>query len=268
MKKIATGFVALAAMMGTSALAADMVTKAPPPPPPLPAWSWTGLYIGIDGGGGWGHESWLDNNGIPPGCAAVPPTPSTCPVSFRPDGGIFGGHVGVRYQLNNNFVVGVEGRAAWADLRDTDSLPNANFPTLSETLRVRSLYSITGQVGYAWNQALLYVKGGWAGADTNWHANAPTAVAPNTPFTASQSENNDGWTVGVGVDYKIWNNVIAGIEYDHYDLGYAGFLAPVSNGGTPAFVTNTSRLTIDSVVGRLSYQFNWAGPLTAPMVTK
>jgi len=242
MKNITLGItIAVGALVGTQAMAADMPVKAPAPPPPVVA-TWTGLYIGINGGGGWGHESWLDNNGSPVGCAVTPPTPSTCPVSFGMSGGILGGQIGYRYQFNS-VVIGIEGTANWAGLQATDSLPNASFPTLTETLQVRSLYTVTGQFGYAWNQTLLYVKGGWAGANTNWMVSSPTAVAPATPFTGSQSENNNGWTVGVGLDYKIWNNLIAGIEYDHYDLAYGGFLVPVSNGGTPAFITSPSRLT-------------------------
>jgi outer membrane immunogenic protein len=266
MRKSLLGLAAIGALLAGPAMAADlsMPLKAPPAPP-APVYSWTGIYLGINGGYGWAHENWMDNNGTPVGCDNTPPIPSTCPVSFSPDGGIFGGQIGVRYQLNSNFVIGVEGTADWADLNGTVSLPNAEFPTLSETLKVRSLYTATGQVGYAWSQALLYVKGGWAGANTNWMANAPTAVAPDTPFTSSNNENNNGWTVGVGLDYKIWNNWILGIEYDHYDLAYSAFTAPVSNGGTPAFVTNPSRLTIDAVVGRLSYQFNWAA---APIATR
>lgn len=66
--------------------------------------------------------------------------------------------------------------------------------------------------------------------------------------------------MGVGLDYAFWNNFVAGIEYDHYDLGYSPFTTPVSNGGTPA-VVNPGRLTVDAVVGRLSYKFNFGGPI-------
>jgi outer membrane immunogenic protein len=268
MKKSLLGLVAISALIGGPAMAADMPLKAPPAPVAPPAYSWTGFYLGINGGWGEARENWLDNNGsIPPGCGVgVGFASATCPVSFRPDGGIFGGQIGYRYQLNSNFVIGVEGTAAWADLDQTISLPNANFPTLAEEFKVRSLYTATGQVGWAgWNQALLYVKGGWAGANTNWLVGSPTAVAPNTPFTGAHSENNNGWTVGVGLDYAIWNNFVAGIEYDHYDLGYSAFTTAVSNGGTPAFIASPSRLTIDAVVGRLSYKFNWAA---APIATR
>jgi hypothetical protein len=57
---------------------------------------------------------------------------------------------------------------------------------------------------------------------------------------------------------------VAGIEYDHYDLGYSSFTAPVSNGGQAA-VANPGRLTVDAIVGRLSYKFNFGG---APIATR
>jgi len=244
-------------------MAADlrMPVKAPPAPI-VPVFSWTGLYLGINGGWGWGKENWLDNSSV--GC------PPCVGVSHSPDGGIFGGQIGWRYQFSNNIVIGVEGMAAWADLNNTVSTASIYFPTETETLKVRSLYSATAQLGYAWNQALLYVKGGWAGANTNWTVNAPTGagVIPGvpgtfTPFTAANSQNDNGWTIGVGLDYALVHNFVVGIEYDHYDLAYSGFTAAVSNGGTAFIVQNPSRLTIDSVVGRLSYKFDFGGPVAA-----
>jgi outer membrane immunogenic protein len=214
----------------TAADAADLAVKAPVYKAPIVMpFSWTGFYAGIQGGGGWADESWLDNN--PP---VVP--------NFKASGGIFGGQVGYRWQTGP-FVFGVEGSAAWADLSDTLTAGAA-----TETFKVRSIYTATGQVGYAFDRWLPYVKGGWAGAET--HAFAADAAA-----SASHSEFNNGWTVGGGLDYAITNNIVIGVEYDHYDLGFKDFTAPASNGGTPLIVTNSSRLTVDSVVGRLNYKF-------------
>ena len=50
-KNAAIRFVAIVALMGTPALAADMAVKAPPPPVAAPTYSWTGFYIGGDIGG-------------------------------------------------------------------------------------------------------------------------------------------------------------------------------------------------------------------------
>jgi len=229
MKRVFVALAAVAAFgFASAASAADMPTKAPMAPPPV-AYNWTGLYVGINGGGAWGREDWLDNAiGAP---------------SFRPNGGEFGGQLGYRYQWNQ-LVLGVEGTWDWAGLRDTVS--SAAF---TEEFKVKSIYTVTGQVGWAIDRWLPYVKGGWAGARTSLDLGGPV--------TASNSQTNNGWTVGGGVDYAIWQNWILGIEYDHFDLNYGAFTAPVSNGGAPLIVTSTSRLRIDQVVGRLSYKFDW-----------
>jgi outer membrane immunogenic protein len=106
----------------------------------------------------------------------------------------------------------------------------------------------TGQLGYAWDRWLAYAKGGWAEASTHLFVNGPV--------TASNSQDPNGWTIGGGVDYAVWPNLIFGVEYDHFSLNYKPFVAPVSNGGAPLVVANTSRLTLDQVVARLSYKFN------------
>src|SRR5437899_6524911 len=49
MKKFLAG-VALTALLGGSAMAADMAVKARPYAPPVPMWSWSGFYLGINGG--------------------------------------------------------------------------------------------------------------------------------------------------------------------------------------------------------------------------
>jgi len=101
------------------------------------------------------------------------------------------------------------------------------------------------------NRWLIDVKGGWAGATSEQNVNAPA-------FTALNSQSSGGWTLGGGMDYAVWQNLILGIEYDHIDLGYSNFTAPLSNGGIPPFiVSNTSRLTADQIAGRISYKF-WA----------
>jgi outer membrane immunogenic protein len=234
MKLLLVCSVSLAIVSG-SALAADMSVKAPIAPPP-PVFSWTGLYLGVEGGGGWGRENYLDNSTVafPPGTA----------ISQSPDGGIFGGVLGFRYQAGQ-FVFGIEGTGAWADL--TSSVNPAPVPI--DSFNVRSLYTATGQVGWAINQALLYVKGGWAGGSVN------TSIArPTTGGFASQSQSDDGWTVGAGLDYAVWQNFVLGVEYDHFDLGYGPF-STVGVLGSTYVVGTTSRLTIEQFVGRLTYKF-------------
>jgi outer membrane immunogenic protein len=239
MKKLVAVAAAIAAFgFASAASAADMPAKAPVYKAPIaaPTYNWTGIYVGINGGIGWGREDWTDNVviGFPPGS----------PVSLRPDGGVFGGQVGFRWQWNQ-LVLGIEGTWDWAGLRDTVT-PAAG---ITEEFKVKSLYTATAQVGWAWDRVLIYAKGGWAGATTSAELNLGTTV--------SNSQSVSGWTVGGGVDYAVWQNVIVGVEYDHFDFNYDPFTAAFPPPGTPWIVTNTSRLTVDQVVARLSYKFDW-----------
>jgi outer membrane immunogenic protein len=229
MKKLMIGCAAVAALFSLdTAYAADLSRPVPQyykaPVSVPPPFSWTGFYLGLEGGYGWGRESYTDN--------------VLGPVDYRPQGGILGGVLGYRYQIGQ-FVLGAEGSAAWADLNDSVTGGGIN-----ETLKTRALYTATGQVGYAIGQVLLYAKGGWASAYIHNDINAPGALV------ASNSQNANGWTVGAGVDYALWQNVVLGVEYDHMDLGYNGFTTP------GLVVASPSRYTIDQVVGRLTYKFN------------
>jgi outer membrane immunogenic protein len=257
MKLLLVSTVTLAIVSGP-ALAADMDVKAPIAPPP--AFSWTGLYLGGEGGGGWGRENYTDNStalGFPPGALVFAPGTA---VRQSPRGGIFGGVLGFRYQAGQ-FVFGVEGTAAWADLTSTSmtaftptgfggTLAGTLAPTpVTDSFKVRSLYTATGQVGWAFDQALLYAKGGWAGGSVDM-----SFAIPATGEFVSQRQSDGGWTAGVGVDYAAWRNLVLGVEYDHFDLAYGAFSTVGILGNTYA-VTNPSRLTIEQVVGRITYKF-------------
>jgi outer membrane immunogenic protein len=232
MRKLALGSAAAAAVIVVgSAQAADL-----PPAPAMvqPVFSWTGLYLGAEGGWGWGREDFTDNLTVNPNGTAI---------SHRPDGGIFGGALGYRYQIGQ-LVFGVEGTGAWADLKD-NVLPG---PNRTDNLKAGSLYSATGQIGWAFNQVLPYVKGGWAGSSVN------TSISTAIGGFASQTQFDNGWTIGAGLDYAVWQNLVLGVEYDHSSLGYDGF-STVGILGHTYIVTNPSRLTIDQVVGRVTYKF-------------
>ena len=204
------------------------------PPPVVTAYNWTGFYVGINGGGAWGHEDWLDNNGF------------GGTVGLRPNGGEFGGQVGFRWQWNQ-LVLGIEGTWDWAGLRN--SLTATPY---TDELKIDSLYTATAQVGWAWDRVLIYAKGGWGPAP---QPTLNSRLRRLQDLVARNSETVSGWTVGGGVDYAVWQNLILGVEYDHFDFEYNPFIAPFSTGGSPWIVTNTSRLTVDQVVARLSYKF-------------
>ena len=62
MKKFAAGCVAFGVLFAAQCAGAADLSVAPlykaPPMPPAPAYNWSGFYLGVNGGGGWGHSNW------------------------------------------------------------------------------------------------------------------------------------------------------------------------------------------------------------------
>ena len=124
------------------------------------------------------------------------------------DGGFVGGQVGYRWQ-SSAWVFGLEAQGDWARFRGSN--PAIPFPAITATTRVRDFGLFTGQVGYAWNNALLYAKGGAAVIDNRY-----AIVATATGVTgATASDSQWGGTVGVGLEYGFMPNWSVAVEYDH-----------------------------------------------------
>ena len=74
-----------------------------------------------------------------------------------------GGQIGYRWQTTN-WVFGVEAQGDWADLKGSNTSSTGTFAGLpfSDQTKINAIGLFTGQVGYAWNNVLWYVKGGAA----------------------------------------------------------------------------------------------------------
>ena len=216
-------------------IAARPFTKAPPVAYVAPPPNWTGLYVGIEGGGGWGREGWHE------------PVSGTS-RALNKDGGLVGGVIGFNYQVGQT-VFGVEGSYDWADLKRSElAALGGRYGSDSNWLA-----SVTGRVGYTWGSSLLYVKGGgaWTRSDI-WLDNAAGGRV------ASAKADRSGWTVGVGLEYLFAPNFSAKVEYDYYDFGSRAttFSTPA---GTALGQVNT-KLDVHSVKAGVNYHFNWGGP--------
>jgi outer membrane immunogenic protein len=189
---------ALGVAMNSQTLAADIPAKAPAYKAPVvaPAYNWTGLYIGINGGYGWGRVDWTYVVG---GTTANHDT----------SGGLIGATLGYNHQVGN-WVFGLEGDWAWAEVKGSTACPNAAFSCRSE---LQSIGTIRGRVGYAWNNFLPYLTGGWAFGDQRIETVNAAAGTNGTSHTAS------GWTFGGGLEYGINNTWSAKLEYLYADLG-------------------------------------------------
>jgi len=261
MNRIWVGAVAAVALsLSAPASAADLAarpyTKAPPPVVAA-IYDWSGFYIGINGGGGSSHKCW-DLITLPSG-VAIPATREGC---HNATGGTIGGQIGYRWQTGQ-WVFGVEGQGNWADFSgDNISLVFPGSATVTgdrNRSRINSFGLITGQVGYAWNNVLFYVKGGGAVVGDKYDIFA----APGTPFAgvrlSSASETRWGGTVGAGLEFGFAPNWSVGVEYDHIFLGNRNI-----SFATPAGVFDgTDRISQNVDMGLVRVNYRWGGPVIA-----
>jgi outer membrane immunogenic protein len=239
---IAAGLLSLAALSG-AARAADLparvYTKAPPMPAPV--YDWAGFSIGINGGGASSHECLTIFS-----VAGAPVTPNS-EGCHDATGGLVGGQVGYRWQLNS-WVFGLEAQGDWADLRGSNGSLTAIIPYTNQT-KIDAIGLFTGQVGYAWNSVLLYVKGGAAVTDNHYSS---FFTATNVVFNQTD-ETRWGGAVGAGVEFKFAPNWSTGLEYDHLFMGTDSVTFPAS----AIAVTRSDNIRQDVDIGtvRLNYRF-------------
>ncbi len=103
------------------------------------------------------------------------------------EGELFGAIIGYNYQLDNNIVVGFEADWSRYDI-SFEKAPTICFEN-SGTFR--------GHVGYAHNDIMFYASAGMSYATTNIDL------------------ADTGLVIGAGIDYKLTDNIIFGVEYQH-----------------------------------------------------
>jgi outer membrane immunogenic protein len=178
------GGVAIAALAGNAALAADAI-EAPPQPPVaaqveyVPAASWSGIYIGGFGGYNWGNfdssAGDIDANGW--------------------SGGAFAGY----NMQSGSMVYGVEGDVGYSGV---DGALGGTTVNAKQT----AFGSVRARIGYAFDPVLIYGTGGLA-----------ITGAEVTDGTVSDTNTHLGWTVGAGADALITENVFGRLEYRYSD---------------------------------------------------
>ena len=246
MKKVLLVTASLIALGAAApAVAADLAARPYTKAPAMIAavYDWSGFYIGANGGWGSSHNSW----------DSVLPFVVGPEGSHDATGGTVGGQIGYRWQ-SNAFVFGLEAQGNWADFKGSNAstLFGANFVNRTKT---DAFGLFTGQVGYAANNFLLYVKGGAAVTSNKY-----TVVNGAGAFIGSASNDTRwGGTIGVGAEYAFAPNWSVGVEYDHLfmqDKTYS-----FTNGAGVLVGNDRVRQDVDLVTARLNYKFG--GPIIA-----
>jgi outer membrane immunogenic protein len=213
---------ALAGIMAGPVVAADMPLKAETPF--VERFSWTSCYLGGHLGGGFAHKDITDPvQLVQDSFLGAGSTVGVTTVSPSPNGVVIGGQIGCDYQFASSFVVGVEGAASGSTMKNSRmvGLPLGNPDTALVRASTDFLPSLTARVGYAFDNVLLYAKGGAALAGDRFNV---TGSFVGTPFAFEGLDNRFGWTAGGGVDWAFSHHWSANIEYDYYQFGHGGIL--------------------------------------------
>jgi outer membrane immunogenic protein len=227
MKRILFGIAAVAALLGTPVLAADMPLKMPVAAPP--AFTWTGFYAGLNAGVGW-NDPTGDIFCVTPPPASVPSGAGcSAPINgtLKPFGGLFGGQAGFNMQTGM-FVWGIETDLQWSGINDSvhkavacclpAAAPGQGDATTSQSLDWFG--TVRGRLGVAvWDRGLLYGTGGLIYGHESVSEGANFNVVGLVFGPTTLSSTRTGWTAGVGFEYALLNNITAKLEGLFYDMG-------------------------------------------------
>ena len=168
-------------------------------PAPPRVYDWSGFYGGINAGWARSSSCWdytlLPFNG-PEGCQDA-------------SSGVVGAQIGFRFRYEA-FVFGVEVQGDWADIRGSNV--SQLFPTFTNQSRVNDIGMITGQIGYAFNNLLLYTKGGAATTRTSYGV---ITTVGGAPAGIASDQIRWGGIFGGGVEYGFTPSWSIAVEYDH-----------------------------------------------------
>jgi len=242
MKKVLLVTASLIALGAAApAVAADLAARPYTKAPAMIAavYDWSGFYIGANGGWGSSRKCW---NSVAPalfiggeGCHDA-------------TGGTAGGQIGYRWQTGT-WVFGLEAQGDWADLRG-NNLSTLFGPGFRNDSRINAFGLFTGQLGWATNNVLFYVKGGAAVTDNR---NRIYSTATGAVLATTGDDTRWGGTVGVGLEYGFAPGWSAGVEYDHLFMQdrTLTFTGPAGL----AFGADRIRQDVDLVTVRVNYKF-------------
>ena len=209
--------VAAVAFSAASAFAADVPVKAPMLKTGA-VYDWTGWYSGY-------------NVGV--GVSQVEVTSGSLSGSDDLGGvGLAGGvQAGQNWQLNRNWVVGIEGDIGYLGINRS----HQNwFSEFANGIKTGWYGTLRGRFGYAEGPSLFYVTGG--AAFVNVTNNFDEVFQDRN--LVSKSKIAAGATIGGGIETQLGSNWSAKAEYLFVDAGSQDIVNPDVLGGTTARVEN------------------------------
>jgi outer membrane immunogenic protein len=259
MKQVSLGFAGLLALTLTApAFAADLPARGYNKAAPVavsPYYDWSGFYIGANAGYGWARDDHADLLGGGGFFTFGPGGIFGGRQRVEPRGAVYGGQMGYNWQAAN-WVYGLEVAGDGSNLKRTDL---ALFgPGEFLTSKVDGFVTVTGRLGYALNNWLPYIKGGYAGAALSTR---------NFDILGNSLNHRDwrsGYVVGAGLEYGITPDWTVGVEYNYMDFGTGTWTDTSFGPGAPLLPPPgqefySDRLKISTVTGRVNYKFSGPG---------
>ena len=164
-------------------------------------YNWSGLYGGGFVGGAhsiWTNDFFRNNN--------------HGHAELSSDGFAGGFYLGHNWQLNRNWVYGIEADIGWTNA----SQHNEVFDNDHTDSEIGMFGSLRGRIGYAVDRTLFFATAGvaWANIDQNIQKgrNAGEQVV-------WEGQTATGYVVGGGIEYAFDNNWIGRAEYLYSDYG-------------------------------------------------
>jgi outer membrane immunogenic protein len=174
-------------------------------------YDWSGLYLGLNAGGIWSdieHDHYSES---------VAPGPFILTPSFN--SGILGGHIGYQYQFGGGLIIGAEAAISTpiGDPTASQTCPPPITPNTACEQSLSRLFTVGPRIGWGFDNWMIFGTGGYARAHLDSDYRNQTTGQIAFP-TFSGSSSNNGWFAGGGVEWAMTNNVILGLEYQHFEL--------------------------------------------------
>jgi outer membrane immunogenic protein len=261
MRRISFGIVFVAALIGTPALATNVLPD-----------NWTGWYAGGNLGSSWGYAptNIAETGSVTTFFAFTSIFSVADQNTGRMYGLIGGGQVGYNYQVNRKWVLGIEGDIQGSSTRGSSNFadpyvitvcitincsgtfPFSGVASTSYQTRIDWFGTLRGRLGFlATDQFLVYGTGGLAygrvAVLSNMNINGSFAsisgfTGASSAFSASKT--NVGFVVGGGVEGKVLYGLPANwswkLEYLYMDLGS---LNSATSYAMPPFAVDATPIT-------------------------
>ena len=231
-------------------LSAGRATAQDAPPSP----KWTGFHLGAEAGVAWASYDWnLNPNYFNTIGAWVLGSSAQQTASAAMAGGFLGYDWAVAPLGGGQALLGLElGARTGAGL--VQNQPDPWFPA-SDTMQsqVNWMASATVRAGWAKDRFNLFAKAGWAGADVGFslHDNG-------TGIAATLDKWVNGWTAGLGADYRLVERVSVGVTWDYTELTASGLGMTCQSCGSGVGLGSPvvgTTIRLNALMARLTWHF-------------